>query len=119
MRERSKTCLYDLSFCTLFPQVVNELLIEESIKPLIEAYQKEETGIKEVLTNLAQDQTFKVKLKSFLAHKFPVMAKGQDLEGLNYLREIMGSKKFKIQKQVFYSVKDLMNRKYLIWSIFL
>jgi len=112
LRERAKTCLYDLSFCTLFPQVVNELLIEESIKPLLEAYQKEDPGIKEVLTNLAQDQTFKVKLKSFLAHRFPVMAKGQDLEGLNYLKEMMGSKKFKIQKQVFYSVKDLMNQGY-------
>ena len=102
--------MYDLSFCNLFPQVVNELLIEESLKPLIEAYQKEETGIKEVLINLAQDQTFKVKLKSFLAHKFPVMAKGQDVEGLNFLRDIIGTKKYKIQKQVFYSIKDLMNR---------
>ena len=91
----------------MLAQTFNELPLDEGLKPVVELYQKDEDGMKEILVNLALDVKFRAKLKSLLPHKIIVMANGQDVPGSDFLREISNEVKYKVQKrEVLYSQRN-------------
>jgi len=111
MRERAKAGLFDLSFCPLVAHILSELAPNEGIKHLIEAYQAQKFGLKELLSNLCQDLSFRVKLKGSIPHKLVLMGQGKDLHEFDFINEIQPGIIDDAARRKFYSIRQLMDSK--------
>ena len=114
MRERARSCMFDISYCPLTANILSELSPDEGIKQLVEAYDRDKDEVKEILRNLCQDISFRTKLKGSMPHRIVLMGEGRDKFEYDFLKKAPDGNIEPPDKRRLLSTRALMDRKHVM-----